>query len=310
MSGAPKKTCYICLEEDDAVIAGGSSQLMRGCACRGDSAGFVHLKCLTELAMSKEASGDLQTIFNGYIKCGNCKKSFEGVLGLEMKRRFWRHYRSSQDLDLRYHSTRSLAASLGNNGEFDAANQLLDDASTCFGNNDLELKLDSSSMLIKHGQELEALELLQAILPEAKACTTIPYVYGQALQLMTNVLLRLDRNQEAHEMAIELIAFAKAKNSQESALTLKAKEAYAVACAKLGHVEEAKANFEDVLTTEIRVFGPGHPFTLKTRELMHYFGFLPESAAGLSYTAASMSWRARNNFSCSSSELVDKSYMN
>ena len=38
-------TCYICLEEE-------GEPLMRGCACRGDSAGFVHLKCLSELASS------------------------------------------------------------------------------------------------------------------------------------------------------------------------------------------------------------------------------------------------------------------
>ena len=57
---------------------------MRGCACRGDSAGFVHLECLTELAMSKEASGDpsgdRQAVFDAWSKCGNCKQDFLDAL--------------------------------------------------------------------------------------------------------------------------------------------------------------------------------------------------------------------------------------
>ena len=49
---APKDAfCYICLEGEED---GKSSKLMRGCACRGNSAGFVHIKCVSELAMSKE----------------------------------------------------------------------------------------------------------------------------------------------------------------------------------------------------------------------------------------------------------------
>ena len=59
---------------------------MRGCACRGDSAGFVHLECLTELAMSKEASRDQKAALNAWTKCGNCKQWFEGALELEMNK--------------------------------------------------------------------------------------------------------------------------------------------------------------------------------------------------------------------------------
>ena len=126
---APKDAfCYICLEGEED---GKSSKLMRGCACRGNSAGFVHLECLTELAMTKEASGDHQAIYDSWNECGNCKQNFTGALDLEMTRRFWRRYRSSKDLDLRYNSTRTLAGCLGDDGEVDAANQLLDEASKC-----------------------------------------------------------------------------------------------------------------------------------------------------------------------------------
>ena len=69
---------------------------------------------------------------------------YQGALGLEMDRRFWRRYRSSQDLHLRFKSTRILVTCLGFDGEVDAASQLLDEASTWVGNNKkplLELKL-------------------------------------------------------------------------------------------------------------------------------------------------------------------------
>ena len=271
MEKAPKDaTCYICLEGEDG------GKLMRGCACRGDSAGFVHLECLTKLAMSKEASGDPRATFTAWRMCGNCKQGFVGALELEMNRRFWRRYRSSQDLHLRYHATKSLAAWLGNNGEVDTANQLFDDASTFVGNNTgelLELKLVRAVMQMKNGQNLKALGLLQAMLPEAKVYTAYPSVYGQAMRQTAIVLIHLDRNQEAHETATELVAFAKAKFGLEDNETLMAVTTYASACARLGRVEEAKTSFEDALSTHTRVFGRDHPFTQATRDLMLSLGF-------------------------------------
>ena len=242
-----KKFCYICLEGDDG------GKLLRGCACRGDSAGFVHLGCLTGLAMSKEASGDLLAVFTAWTECGNWKQSFQGALGLEMQRRFWRHHRSSQYHVLRYGATKHLAGGLGYNGELDAVNQLLDEASTCVGNNRdalPDLKILRAAM---HGQHLEALGLLQAILPEAKVYTSNPWIFGRTMLQIVTVFLDLDRNLEAHEVATELIAFAKAKYGLEDPKTLTAMRKYAVACAKLGRVEEAKVVLEDVLTTQTRV---------------------------------------------------------
>ena len=259
--------CYICLEGDDG------GKLMRGCACRGDSAGFVHLECLTEFAMSKEASDDLHTVFTGWLRCGNCKQDFQGALELEMKRRSWRRYRSSQDLGLRYNSTRFLATNFRNGDEFDAANQLLDDASTFAANGEqlLGLKLLRAELLIKNGQSLEALGLLQAMLPEATVATN-PHIYAHLMHEIADVLLALGRYQEAYEMATELGAFAKANFGPEHPASLAGMRLYAAACAKLGRVEEAKANFEDVLTTETRVFGCDHPFTQITWKQMRIYG--------------------------------------
>ena len=280
---APKDvTCYICLEGDGD---GTSATLMRGCACRGESAGFVHVECLTELAMSKEASGDIYAsdiyaIFDSWQKCGNCKQYFQGALKLEMDRRFWRHHRSSQDINLRYNSTRSLATCLGDREEIDAANQLLDEASTCVGIGKahlLELKLLRASMLSMSDRPLEALRLLQAMLPEAKVYTANPQLYAGGMLQLADVLLSLDRYQEAHEAAAEAVAFHKAKYGLEDPVTLAAMHTYAIACTKLDRVEEAKATFEDVLSTQTRVLGREHPYTQDTLSKMRFYGFAAPS---------------------------------
>ena len=82
---------------------------------------------------------------------------------------------------------------------------------------------------------------------------------------MTNVLCCLGRYQEAHEAAVELVAFTKATFGLEDVRTLAVRNTYAGTCTKIGRVEEAKATFEDVLTIETRILGRDHPETQDTR---------------------------------------------
>ena len=272
MEKAPKDAfCYICLEGDRK-----SSKLMRGCACRGDSAGFVHVECLEKLAKSQEASDDFRSVSKAcWSTCGNCKQCFQGALYLEMARRFWRRHRSKQDRRLRYRSMVFLAGSLAEYGELDPANQLLDEASTCVGNIMpmlLELKLLKAENQIKQNHKLEALGLLQAMLPEVKQfLTTIPVFYVQTLVLLVTVLINLDRYQEAYETGTELVAFTKANFSLDHTLRISSMQYYAVACAKVGRVEEAMVIFEDLLSTKTRIYGRDHPYTQRTRFQMQYF---------------------------------------
>ena len=197
-----------------------------------------------------------------------------------MSRRYWRRNRSSENPDLCYNATRSLAVCLGNSREFDAANQLLDEASNYASNGTqrLELKLFRASLLVRKGESLEALGLLQAILPEAKVYTPYPDLCGRTMYEIAQLLLQLERYQEAYEAAAELVAFAKAKLGLEDRVTLQAVATYADACAKLGRIEEAKANFDDTLTTQTRVLGREHPQTQHTL-LMHmrFHGFTEPS---------------------------------
>ena len=276
MEQAPKDAfCYICLEGDGKSK---SSKLMRGCACRGDSAGFVHLECLTKLAMSKEASGDLNIDNHSWLICGNCKQPFTGALGLEMTRRFWRYLRSTQDLTRRYNSMRTLATILSFCGQIDAASELLEEASTYVGNDKTRLgqiNLLRANALMKNNRNLEALGLLQANLPELKACAAIStsHLYGQTMLESAHALLHLGRYQEAHETTSEIVPYAKVKFGLENPVTLKAMRAYAAACAELGRVEEAKATFADVLATQTRVLGRDHFNTQSTRRCMRSYGF-------------------------------------
>ena len=258
---------------------------MRGCACRGDSAGYVHLECLAEHAVTKEAScltkiamnkdalclaeiasSNLHAILFAWSSCVNCRQNFTDALHLEMTRRFWRHHRSSPSLHFRYHSMRPVKMRLWENGEFDAAKQLNDEMSKCARNNKEllhDMKTHEAALLRKSGNTLEALELLQAILPEAKEMAH-PGNYWDIMEHQAHLLLDLDRYQEAHEIAAGLMEFRKATLGPEHCRTVSARDMHAYLCGKLGRVDESKTLFNDLLTTEIRVYGRDNPLTKHT----------------------------------------------
>ena len=142
-----------------------------------------------------------------------------------MARSFWRRHRSSENPGLRYKSTRTLATSLGNHREIDAATQLL--ASTFVGNNKdmlLDLKLRRVGLLKKNGQNKEALKLLQTMVPEA---TTKPHIYSQILQHLADTFFCLRRYPKAYDMFIDLVALTKETFGQEDPKTLTAMRGYA-----------------------------------------------------------------------------------
>ena len=119
-----------------------------------------------------------------------------------------------------------------------------------------------------NGQMLEALELLQATLPEAKADTFEPSYYYLALTELVTVFHNLDRNQEAYETATEVVAFTDANFGMEDVRTFGARAAYAKACARLDRLEEATSIFEDLLTTQTRIYGPDHPMIHKLKRII------------------------------------------
>ena len=221
--------------------------------------------------MSKEASGDIETVYFGWTSCGNCEQLFEGALDLEMARRFWRRHRSDQDLNRRYNSLRSLADCLcfGDRGELDAAYQLYDEASNCVGDGlpSMDVRIQKATVLWKRDQNLEALELLQGILPEAMELRSeFPDFYQQTMDNVARVYGDLGRHQDCLNTADELIEFTKERFGSEHRFTLSAKEVYAEACVHLDRVEEAKAIFDDVLMIKTRILGRDHSTTQNLRE--------------------------------------------
>ena len=274
---APKDAfCYICLEGDGESS---SSKLMRGCGCRGDSAGWVHLKCLTEFAESKDASVDIQAVADTSIKCANCKQPFTGALGLQMFRRYWRRCRSSPDLELRRSAMRCLASCMAIHGERDAAASLFDASSKCCTGDDPGALLDEqrnrAAMLLQNGQYLEAVELLTPLLPEAKADGTKLYI--GMMTIMISALSDLRRDQEADDAIREIVAFTKSNCDPDDGHSSLAMGVCATHCATRGRTEESKAMYEEMLTKQTRIFGPDHPITQQTRLAMRYFGFLAAS---------------------------------
>jgi len=80
--------CYFCLgEEEDEE----GKPLVRDCSCRGDSAGFAHLSCLTKYAEQKckqASDGAVIDFREPWQTCNNCKQQFQGQLSLDMASAF------------------------------------------------------------------------------------------------------------------------------------------------------------------------------------------------------------------------------
>ena len=76
--------CYFCLgEEADEE----GMPFVRDCSCRGDSAGFAHLSCLTKYAEQKCKQADDQDMAafaEPWKKCNNCKQPFQNQLSIDM----------------------------------------------------------------------------------------------------------------------------------------------------------------------------------------------------------------------------------
>jgi hypothetical protein len=86
MATIPKgAACYFCLgEEADEE----GKPLVRNCSCRGDSAGFAHLSCLTKYAEQKSKQAPDDRDYDAFIepwkKCTNCKQKFQGQLAIDL----------------------------------------------------------------------------------------------------------------------------------------------------------------------------------------------------------------------------------
>ena len=259
-------TCYICLEN------GAEKPLLRGCACRGDSAGYVHFDCLASYAASGETSDDIGSAIMRWRRCVNCKQLFRGTLELMILRQFWRRHRSGGQ-QLRVAASTLLVCVLDSNGEGHAATRLSEATAKQNAENIgylLQHKLRRARTMASNGQKLEALTLLTSTLPQAKQYDTIRMAH-MTLDVnmeIANVLLGLERHQECLETASQCVAFAKHHIGNEHSNTLHSMKLYAAASFNLGRFDESKTVLTEVLSIHTRVFGKDHPGTHETAFLL------------------------------------------
>ena len=73
-SNTPAPTCWICYETEQSK----SNIIVRECACRGESNGYVHVDCLVKLAIAKADNKHQEGIDdeNPFTQCITCKQEF------------------------------------------------------------------------------------------------------------------------------------------------------------------------------------------------------------------------------------------
>jgi len=185
--------CYICLDSGD---------VMRGCACRGPSAGFAHVDCLAEMA-----AHDPWIVFEGrgelyrWTSCGTCQQAYDGTLLIDMARRCWRHSRDAQDCvrdDDKRRAIGAVAALLRHNDENDAADRLSAEANRGWGRDDpdaLHLEIVRATSVRETNPDA-ALEILTRLRPRTAQCSDHA-IRGKYANSMALVLGTLGRPGEA-----------------------------------------------------------------------------------------------------------------
>jgi len=258
-------TCYICLDHD--------SKLVRGCACRGESAGFVHLECLIELAERDEK----ESMGRSFSYCINCKQGFTGALRLQLVRHEWRRLRDeSVESILFLVSSHLLGQVLKMYGEEDAGNRLIDAISNSSRHVGAYRKLEVAERMAEERPE-EALKLAEEVLSQAKQDGDLTLTFSAQCQYM-QVALRLKRYEEIVAMATEYLESVKTScgDSSDQALIERKNrilEVLACACGKTGRFDESRRAFDELIASATRILGREHETTrryFRHRALLSY----------------------------------------
>jgi len=249
--------CYICLDGGD---------VLRGCACRGPSAGFAHVGCLAEMAARNEwmvLDGD--RTFSRWAFCATCHQPFIGALDAEMARRKWRHYRDDNS-DVRRMMLQSVAITLRKDHESDAADGLEEEATEGLARDDPKVLLAEITRAdcLLGPNPAAALGILTAVKPRVDRCD-FAHVHLSCAMTTAIALIRIDRDQEAEPITAECVQLATEAQGPESTDALEAMELRGVTLINVGRAREGKALLTRVLATRTRVLGADHPSNLRTK---------------------------------------------
>ena len=243
--------CYICLDHD--------SKLVRGCACRGDSAGFVHLECLIALAERKEEN----SVGLCFYQCINCKQAFTGALFLQLVRHMWRRLRD-ESLESRLASCHLLGDLLEKHGEEDGRKRIMDALSKSPQSAGI-LKLNVAERMAKERPEEGQLKLVEEVLSQARQDGDAAMTINAQSQYVRE-LHRLERYEENVAMATECLEFVNGYRAthcdhSDPALIERKYDALsllAFACGMTGRFDESRRTFDGLLVSVTRIYGREH----------------------------------------------------
>ena len=274
------QTCYICLED------GSEEGLVRMCACRGAS-GFAHVSCLARQAriLVEEAeerdldSKALNDRFERWYTCSLCEQRYHGYVRCALGWACWKTYVGRPEAD----DTRFMAINQLGNGLY-AGGYYAD--SLCVREADL-------AMMRRIGTDEEDMLAIQNNLANTyaelghleKALSMVRDVYSGRLKLhgeenpqtliaannYANCLCNLQRYAESRALMRKTIPVARRNYREGTELTLQMRANYAAALymddgATLDDIREAVSTLEDIERIARRVFGGGHPTTVRIKQ--------------------------------------------
>jgi len=253
--------CYICLD-------GGA--VLRGCACRGPSAGFAHVDCLAEMAardewMTIEGRGSL----NRWEECATCYESFTGVLQAEMERRWWRQIRDAPASDARRKALQNVSVVLKQGDEGDAADGLDEEAIQGLDREDPTVLLTEVSRAahLLETNPAATIGILSALQWRMERCH-VAQTRLAFTALLANALNRVGRFEEALPVAAECVQRATALHGPERSDSLEAMKLHAITIINAGRVDEGRAMLARIIATQTRVLGADHVSTRRTTEIL------------------------------------------
>jgi len=253
--------CYVCLE-------GGG--LVRSCACRGPSAGFAHVDCLAEVAAREEwmaAEGNRE--ISRWIYCAICHQPYTDALRVRVARSHWRLYRDNPDdgSDEKRQALGHVASTFKENEEHDTAHRLAEDATRALPRDDREVLLSEIQQSLSRTNPAASLENLLGLRARVARCEDVNVRMTHAF-LVGSLLCNLGRAREALEFAEESVELARSSFGPESSVALNCAASRAEVLARVGRVQEARAELSRVLAAQTRILGANHNTTLRTKDII------------------------------------------
>jgi len=262
--------CYICLDREGGPDGGAVP--LRGCACRGPSAGFVHADCLAEMAardpwVTVEGRGQ----FSRWCHCATCHQQFTGALKTEMIRRVWRRHRDAPDTSDQSRRAIGAVAVYLRKDEYDAADRLHEVAVRGVSRDHPEvlfrLEIARAVFFFLESNPNATLDMLTRLRPRMAHCRESD-LRGDYAKVMACILTILGRPEEARPFAAWSVKLSRARYGPASASTLNRIHMHAGLLIDAGRVDEGMAMLTRVLATQTRVLGVDHPDTSTTRRAL------------------------------------------